>query len=214
MIEYFDLLSEEEQADLTEIIQLFYRQTFLLEHKYDKKTERYQYSKEYRTALKHKEFLKEYFGIAGIELSENVHMGILYIQGETLWGEKLPRLATIYMLVLKLLYDEQMEEASSSMQIVTTLGAVNAMAGSFHVLRSMPSPTEMRRAVAFLKKYQVIEPMDVLEELNEDTRMIIYPSVNVVLMGDDIRELLKTFDEEEERGEEAAIQSTIEDLSE
>ena len=78
----------------------------------------------------------------------------------------------------------------------------------------MPSPTEMRRAVAFLKKYQVIEPMDVLEELNEDTRMIIYPSVNVVLMGDDIRELLKTFDEEEERGEEAAIQSTIEDLSE
>ena len=35
-----------------------------------------------------------------------------YIQGEQLWGEKLPRLATIYLLVLKLIYDEQMQTAS------------------------------------------------------------------------------------------------------
>lgn len=214
MIDYFEQLTEEEKAELTKIVQLFYRQTFLLEHQYDKRTERFQYNKEYRIARKHKEFLTSYFGIAGIELLENVQMGILYIRGEALWGEKLPRLATIYMLVLKLLYDEQMEEASSSTRIVTTLGAVNAKAGSFHVLRAMPSPTEMRKAIAFLKRFQIIEPLDVLEELNEDTRMIIYPSVNVVLMGDDIRELLKTFDEEDERGEETAIQSTIEDLSE
>lgn len=214
MIEYFEQLMEEEKSELTKIVQLFHRQTFLLEHKYDRRTERMQYNKEYRTALRHREFLKEYFAVAGIELLENVHMGILYIQGETLWGEKLSRLATIYMLILKLFYDEQMETASANTRVVATLGEINAKAGQFHVLRGLPSPTEMRRAVAFLKKYQVIEPLDVLEELNEDTRILIYPSVNVVLMGDDIRTLLQTFDEEEERGEETAIQSTIEDMSE
>ena len=147
-------------------------------------------------------------------LQENAHMGLIYIQGEALWGEKMPRLATIYLLVLKLLYDEQMAEVSSSSHIVTTMGALNGKAGDFRVLKGIPSPTEMRRTISLLKKYQIIEPLDMLEELNEHTRLIIYPCINAVLMGEDIRELLKTFHEEDNIGDETAIQGTIKDLPE
>lgn len=141
-------------------------------------------------------------------------MGLIYIQGESLWGDKLPRLATIYLLVLKLLYDEQMAEVSSSSHIVTTMGALNGKAGDFRVLKGIPSPTEMRRTISLLKKYQIIEPLDVLEELNEHTRLIIYPCINAVLMGDDIRELLNTFNEEDNIGDEAAVQGTFQDMPE
>ena len=126
----------------------------------------------------------------------------------------MPRLATIYLLVLKLLYDEQMAEVSSSSHIVTTMGALNGKAGDFRVLKGIPSPTEMRRTISLLKKYQIIEPLDMLEELNEHTRLIIYPCINAVLMGEDIRELLKTFHEEDNIGDETAIQSTIKDMPE
>lgn len=231
MIEYFEQLMQEEQEALTGVIQTLYRQTFLLERKFDKKAGRLQYEKEYRLCSKHFEFLKSYFAVAGITLQENAHMGLIYIQGETLWGEKLPRLATIYLLLLKLIYDEQMAAVSSSSHIVTTLGAINGKVGEFRVLNGIPSPTEMRRTVALLKRYQVIEPLDVLEELNETTRMVIYPSINAVLMGDDIRELLSsfggTFNEEQENlemeaarekeehfGEETALSGIIENLSE
>ena len=214
MIDYFEQLSQEEQEDITEVIQILYRQTFLLERKYDKKSGRMQYVREYRICSKHMEFLRAYYKVAGITLKENAHMGLIYIQGEALWGEKLPRLATIYLLVLKLIYDEQMAAVSSSSHIVTTLGAVNGKAGDFRVLHGLPSPTEMRRTIALLKKYQIIEPLDVLEELNEHTRLIIYPCIHAVLMGDDIKELLETFGEEENIGDEAAIQSTLEDMSE
>ena len=214
MIDYFEQLSQEEQEDITEVIQILYRQTFLLERKYDKKSGRMQYVREYRICSKHLEFLRAYYKVAGITLKENAHMGLIYIQGEALWGEKLPRLATIYLLVLKLIYDEQMASVSSSSHIVTTLGAVNGKAGDFRVLHGLPSPTEMRRTIALLKKYQIIEPLDVLEELNEHTRLIIYPCIHAVLMGDDIKELLETFGEEENIGDEAAIQSTFEDMPE
>ena len=214
MIDYFEQLSQEEQEDITEVIQILYRQTFLLERKYDKKSGRMQYVREYRICSKHMEFLRAYYKVAGITLKENAHMGLIYIQGEALWGEKLPRLATIYLLVLKLIYDEQMAAVSSSSHIVTTLGAVNGKAGDFRVLHGLPSPTEMRRTIALLKKYQIIEPLDVLEELNEHTRLIIYPCIHAVLMGDDIKELLETFGEEENIGDEAAIQSTLENLPE
>ena len=214
MIEYYTQLSQEEQEAITDVIQLLYRQTFLLERKYDKRTGRFQYVKEYRVCAKHLDFLKMYFSVAGITLKENMHMGLIYIQEESLWGEKLPRLATIYLLVLKLIYDEQMETASSSTQIVTTLGAINGKAGNFRVLSGIPSPTEMRRTIALLKRYQIIEPLDVLEELNEETRLVIYPCIHAVLLGDDIKELLMTFSEEEEIGEETALQGTIENMPE
>ncbi len=214
MIEYFEQLTQEEREAITNVIQTLYRQTYLLERKYDKRTSRMQFEKDYRMCSKHFDFLKEYFAIGGITLRENATMGVIYIQEEMLWGEKLPRLATIYLLVLKLIYDEQMEMASSSTQIVTTLGAINGKAGNFRVLPGIPSPTEMRRTIALLKRYQIIEPLDVLEELNEETRLVIYPCIHAVLLGDDIKELLMTFSEEEEIGEETALQGTIENMPE
>lgn len=214
MIEYYEQITQEEQDMLTEVIQTLLRQTYLLERRYDRRTGRMQYVKEYRTCSKHLEFLREYFSIAGITLKENAHMGIIYIQGGQVWAKKLPRLATIYLLVLKLIYDEQMAGVSSSSHIVTTLGAVNGKAGEFRVLKSLPSVTEMRRTIALLKKYQMIEPLEALEEMNEQTRIIIYPCINAVLMGDEIRKLLAAFGEEDNLGDETAIQSAIEDMSE
>lgn len=214
MIDYFEQLMAEEQDEITEVIQMLFRQTYLLERKYDKRSGRMQYTKEYRICEKHKEFLKKYFSVAGIELKQNIHMGVLYLQNEQLWGEKLPRLATVYLLVLKLIYDELMATASSTTHIVTTMGAINGKAGEFRVLQNIPSPTEMRRTIALLKKYQIIEPLDVLEELNEHTRLVIYPCIQAVLMGDHIKELLETFSEEEKNGNETVIQSIVEDMSE
>ena len=214
MIEYFEQLSQEEQEEITEVIQILYRQTFVLERKFDKRQGRMVPVREYRVLSKHLEFIRAYFKVAGITLRENTHMGVIYIQGEQLWGEKLSRLATIYLLVLKLIYDEQMETVSSSSHIVTTVGALNGKAGEFRVLRGLPSPTEMRRTIALLKKYQIIEPLDVLEELNEETRLVIYPCIHTVLLGDDLRGFLETFSEGDTIGDETTIQNTVEDLSE
>lgn len=214
MIEYYEQLPFEEQEELTAVIELLYRQTFVLERKFDKRQGRMVPVREYRILNKHLEFVRTYFKVAGITLRENAHMGVIYIQGEQLWGEKLPRLATIYLLVLKLIYDEQMESVSSSSHIVTTVGALNGKAGEFRVLHALPSPTEMRRTIALLKKYQIIEPLDVLEELNEETRLVIYPCIHAVLLGDDLRALLDTFSEEDTIGDETTIQNTVEDLSE
>ncbi len=50
--------------------------------------------------------------------------------------------------------------------------------------------------------------------MNEETRMIIYPCIQAVLMGEGIKELLAEFGEEDNLGDETAIQSTIEDMSE
>lgn len=199
MTPYYEELMPEEQAELTGIIRLLYRQTFILERRYDRRTGRYQYNKDYRLCSRHMEFIREYLKIAGVELRENSQMGVIYIQGEGQVGDKLPRLATLYLLILKLIYDEQMASASNSVHIMTSLSEMNERLGSnLGLLPRKPAPTEIRKAIALLKKYQIIEPLDILEGMDPQSRMIIYPTINVVLFGEDARGILSSFAEDEE----------------
>ena len=205
MIDYYEALSGAEQAQVSESIRLLYRQTFLLERTYDRKSKRYQTSPEFYQCSQHLEFIRSYFAIMGIEVVENSQLGLIYIRGEQIVGEKLSKLATLYVLILKLIYDEQMSSVSTSVNVVTTLSEINEKIGSYRLLKKQPSVSEIRRSLAFLKKYQVIEALDVLEDLDGFSRLVIYPTVNVILMGDDVRALLETFREGEEEDGESEI---------
>lgn len=196
MIPYYDELMPEEQLAVTEVVRLLYKQTFILERKYDRRAGRYLYNQDFRMCNKHLEFVREYLKIAGIEVRENSQLGVIYIQGEGQVGDKLPRLATLYILILKLIYDEQMASVSNSVHIITTLSEMNERLGNMGLLVKNPAPTEIRRAIALLKKYQVIEPLDMMEGMDPQSRMIIYPSINVVLFGDDARGILASFSED------------------
>ena len=84
MIPYYEELNDEEKNAVTKVIRTLLKQTFVLERKYDKKSGRLVYNKEFRTIDLHQEFLREYFKISGIELRENLLLGVFYIEGETL----------------------------------------------------------------------------------------------------------------------------------
>ena len=129
MIPYFNELLQEEREELTQAIRLLERQTYVLERKYDRKTGRYQYSGVYRTLERHMEFLREYLEISGISIYEDIQLGVIYIKGEAVLAEKLPKLATLYLLILKVIYDEQMTEASNSLAVHTTLGELSERLG-------------------------------------------------------------------------------------
>lgn len=205
MINYYEELPPEEQRKVTEVIGQLYRQTFLLERRYDRKTKRYQINKDYYQCGKHLEFVRAYFAIMDIEVMENSQMGVIYIRGEQVVGEKLPKLATLYILILKLIYDEQMSTVSTSVNAVTSLGEIHEKLGTYRLLKKQPSVTEIRRCLALLKRYQLIEPLDILEEMDGQSRLVIYPTVNVVLMGDDVRALIETYTEGDEEDDESEV---------
>ncbi|MDD3362816.1 MAG: DUF4194 domain-containing protein [Hespellia sp.] len=211
MIEYYDQLTQEEQEQIEHVIGILLKQTYVLERKYDKRSGRMTFHKEYRICNKHLEFLREYFKIAGIRLMDNTQMGIIYIQGESVLGEKLPKLATIYLLILKLLYDEKMARASTSVNVIVTLGEISGKAGDLRVLKGLSSITEIRKTIALLKKYQMIEPLDVLEEINENTRMVVYPSIHAVLLSADATKLLESFQDEGDEEDTALIEEILDE---
>ena len=170
-----------------------------------RKTKRYQVNREYYQCDKHMEFIRAYFAIMDIEVIENSQMGVIYIRGEQVIGEKLSKLTTLYILILKLIYDEQMSAVSASVNAITSLGDIHEKLGSYRLLKKQPSVTEIRKSLALLKRYQLIEPLDVLEEMDGQSRMVIYPAINVVLLGDDVRALIETYTEGDEEDDESEV---------
>ena len=215
MFPYYNELLDEEKDELKEAIKTLYHKTFLLERKYDKKTERYLPNKTYRTSERHLDFLREYFKIADIDLIENRQFGIIHIVTQNLQGDKLSRLTTVFILLLKLIFDEQMNTASSSVHVYTTLNEIYDKLQLFRLWSNKSiSPTELRKTVAALKKYQVIEIADELGELDGDTKFIIYPTVNLLLDNGSITAIIEQYQEEEEVEADGQISSTFEDMSE
>ncbi len=198
MIEYYENLTEDEQKKVRELITCLYKQTFLLEYVYDKRTKRYVINKAFYDCDKHLEFIKTYFAIMEIEVVEHAQLGMIYLRGEQVMGDRLSRLATLYVLILKLIYDEQMAEVSSSVHVVTTIGTIHEKLNIYGLLEKEPTMTRIKEVLALLKKYQVITLQDSMDAIDGYSKIIVYPTVNVLLMGDDVRALLKDFGEEGE----------------
>ncbi len=215
MFPYYNELLDEEKDELREVVRTLYHQTYILERKYDKKTERYLPNRMYRVCERHLDFLKEYFKIADIDLIENRQYGIMQIVTQNLQGDKLSRLTTIFLLLLKLIFDERMNTASSSIHVYSSLNEVYEKIQLFRLWNSKSiSPTELRKTMTALKKYQVIEITDELGEMDGDTRFIIYPTINLLLDSQSIEAITRQYQEEEEAIEDGQISSTFEDVSE
>ena len=206
MIDYIEQLSDEEKEQITEVIRLLYRQTFILERKYDRRAEKWQYSREYKICAMHMEFLKEYFALAGFTVREELTDGIIWLLPEE--GQAGPRLSeytTKFLLMLKVIYDEQMASASTSSYVVTTRAQVQEKMDSFKLLSRQPPAAEVRSAVRILKKYQMIDFIDSGEELEPDARFLIYPTINMLLMGEEIQRVAKAYANEEGEDDDSTI---------
>lgn len=216
MIDYYENMMEDEQKKVSEIVEGLYKQTFLLEHIYDKKMKRYVMNKLFYQCDKHLEFIKAYFAVMGIEVVENAQMGVIYLRNEQVLGDRLSRLATLYVLVLKLIYDEQMATVSSSVNVVTTIGVIHEKLGVYGLLEKVPADSKIKETLSLLKRYQVIALPDSIDGIDGYTKIIVYPTVNVIMQGDDARALLKEFCEKEveENDNESEVSGIVKDLSE
>ena len=62
-----------------------------------------------------------------------------------------------------------------------------------------------------LKKYQLVEVLDPLEELESESRIIIYPCINMVLLGEEVKHLIESFQEDVPNETEQAEVFSIEE---
>lgn len=213
MNNYLQEFSATEQENIKKIIQDLFRQTCILQTKCDPVTLIMKDNPKYQICERHREFIADYLSVLGCELVHDPQEHIFRITGEGMLIEKMSLLTTKLFIVLKLIYRDKIMGAG--LQATTTnLAEIREYGINTNLVTRKMTQQEVNDALTLMKTHQIIELPGAIGNIEDDTPIYIYSTINIFLTTADISELVKLYqtevdellaadkEEESETGEE------------
>ena len=187
MVNYMEELSVTEAENLKKTISALFRQTCILQVKYDPVTLTPRDNLHYEICVRHRKFIEDYLSVLGCELVHDPQEHIFRLTGEGVAVERLNVTATKIILLIKIIYRDKI------------LGeGLNA---------TVTNMAEWKDALYVMSKHQIIEVPGAIQNVEDQTKIYIYSTINLYCSGVDIQALMKEYVDEEggaevEAGEE------------
>ena len=143
-----------------------------------------------------KEAINEYFAPLGYEVEVNKNIKVAQLVntfGYNKYNFKL--VESITLLILRILYQEKMQELSLSQQVVVEVEELQNRFVALNFKDRIMDKTLLKKALRTLKKYNIIDTLD-KNMLLGNSRIIIYPTNQTVVRGenvDKVYEKLETY---------------------
>lgn len=210
MIEYIEQLPPNEAAGIKRTIQDLFRQTCILQVKCDPVTLVQRDNPRYRICSNHREFIADYLSVLDCELVHDPHEHIFRIRGEGMPTDRMTLTTTRILLILKVIYrDKIMGEGLNA--TVTSLGEIREVGSSTGLLARKLTVQEWQDALTMLKTHQIIELPGAIGNLEDDSPIYIYSTINIFCSSADLGELVKNYADAFENAEdvEAAEEAVL-----
>lgn len=199
MFKYMEELSQTEAANVKKTIQDLFRQTCILQVKCDPVTMVQKDNPRYQVCARNQEFIADYLSVLDCELIHDPQEHIFRIAGEGALTEKLTLFTTKILVLLKLIYrDKIMGEGLNA--TVTTLQEIREYGRNTNLLNRKATGQEWQEALILLKTHQMIEVPGAIGNLEDDTPVYIYSTVNIFCSSVALNELVRRYEEQEEEG--------------
>jgi hypothetical protein len=210
MLKYLEELSQSEAANIKKTIQELFRQTCILQIKCDPVTMTQRDNPRYRTCLNHREFISAYLSVLDCELVHDPQEQLFRIKGEGVPTEKMNLMTTRIMLILKIIYREKIMGDGLN-ATVTSLREIRESGRSTNLLTRKLTKQEWQEALVLFRLHQIIEIPCAVENLEDDTPIYIYGTINIFCSSVDINELVEQYKQELKNDEMENISETIEE---
>lgn len=208
MIDYLEMLPVTEAEKIRKTISSLFRQTCILQEKYDPVTLVPSDNEQYEICSRHQEFIQTYLTVMDCELLHDAQEHIFRLAGEGAEAVSLSKTTTIIILLIKMIYRDKIMGQSLS-ATVTNLGELREYGKNTNLLNQKLTDGEWKEALSLMKKHQIIEYPGALRDLEDRTPIYIYSTINLYCSSAMINELLEAYQEEEihETGEEDLYQN-------
>ena len=158
-------------------------QCFLLRKKEDTK-------KDYVFVVQNKEFFVPYFELLGYEIKINEEQGVIGLVNSFGTGRlALTKYESIMLLLFRLMYIEKRKELGTYTEEVVVL--MEEVREKYAALKIMAKPLLDKRMeqsiISLFRRYNLIKNLE-SDLTNADSRIIIYPSVMLAVLAEDINE--------------------------
>lgn len=194
MSTYLEELSVTEAEQLKKTIQALFRQTCILQVKYDPATLTPRDNPYYEVCTRHRNFIEEYLSVLDCELKHDAQEHIYRVSGDGVITEKLNLTTTIIILLTKLIYrDKIMGEGLKAP--VTTWEELRSYGRNTNLITRKLTAKEWKDALTLMRIHQMIDVPGAVQDLEDDTPIYIYSTIHLFVTAGDIRKLLKEYQE-------------------
>lgn len=195
MEQYLESLSVTEAEKLKKTILSLFRQTCILQEKYDPVTLVLSDNEQFAICRTHRNFIENYLSVLGCELLYDSQERIFRLVGEGVEAEVLSKETTIIVLLIKMIYrDKIMGKGLAA--TVTNLEEIREYGKNTNLLNQKLPDGEWKSALAIMKKHQIVEYPGALRDLEDDTPIYIYSTINLYCSSALINELIEAYREE------------------
>ena len=202
MFTYLEEQTVTEAEQIRKTIQALFKQTCILQVKYDPATLTPRDNMQYEICARHREFISDYIEVLGCELVHDVQEHIFRLTGEHAPQEKLSLTSTVILLLVRLIYrDRIMGEGLNAP--LTTLKEIREYGKNTNLITEKLTQAQWREALYLMKMHQIIEVPGAVKDVEDDAPIYIYNTVNLFVTAADINALIDEYREEEEEHETA-----------
>ncbi|GAB5613056.1 hypothetical protein JCM37172_01550 [Faecalimonas hominis] len=195
MFKYMEELSLTEAENLRKTISNLFKQTCILQVKYDPVTLTPRDNIYYEMCVRHKKFIEDYLMVLGCELTHDPQEHIFRLTGEGVETERFSLTTTIIILMIKMIYrDKILGEGLEA--TVTTLEEIREYGKNTNLLNKKLKVAEWHEALYLLSKHQMIELPGAVRDVEDTTPIYLYSTINLYCSSLNINALLEEYREE------------------
>ncbi|MBP3609852.1 MAG: DUF4194 domain-containing protein [Lachnospiraceae bacterium] len=197
MFQYIENLTPGQAEDVKKTIQDLFRQTCILQIKYDPVSLIARENPRYHSCTKHREFIADYVSVLGCELLHDPQENIYRLGGEGAMTQRLSHVSTKILLLLKCIYrDKIMGEGLKA--TVTTCAEIRKYGAETNLITEKLTAVEWNEALSTFKRHQMIELPCAVSDMEDDSPIYLYSSINILCPTVDINEVVKLYAAQED----------------
>ncbi|WP_291765049.1 DUF4194 domain-containing protein [Blautia sp.] len=192
MVTYMEELSVTEAENLKKTISKLFRQTCILQMRYDPVTLAPRDNLDYEMCVRHKGFIEDYLAVLGCELVHDPQEHIFRLVGEGVETEKINLTTTMIILLVKMIYrDKILGEGLHA--TVTMLEEIREYGKNTNLLNRKLTQAEWREALYLMSKHQMIELPGAVRDVEDRTPIYLYSTINLYVSATDINALIEEY---------------------
>ncbi|MFI3173193.1 MAG: DUF4194 domain-containing protein [Eubacteriales bacterium] len=189
-------LSVTEIDNLKKVIQDLFRNTCILQMKYDPETLVPRNNPRYKICVDYRPIIADYLELLGCELIHDATEQIFRIAGDGAVVEKMSLMTTRILVLLKLIYhDKIMGEGLQA--TVTNLAQIREYGADTRLLTRKLTDQEWQEALVLLKTHQVISYNGAATIVEDYTPIYIYSTINIYCKTASLAQLVDYYKAEE-----------------
>ena len=175
-------------------------QNYILRDVYIEKDKMMRTNYDYRFIERHKTMMESYLEYSGWQLSIDNKYGVAYVSNVyELNRVTFNKMSTIFLLVLRLIYDEEREKLSLKSEVMITTHDLISKLLNVGVFKKKPANKMIETILGQVSKYNVLSK-GMGSWSDAETKLIIYPTILFIMTDAKINELVTLIESGDEEG--------------